>query len=155
MKKIESLSFAELVINPEDERIQNLFKEVIAKPNQDFEILYKDKLIARITYVENSVNIEQFSDHNHAFYRPFKRNYTSTWAAQKDIEQWLYSRCFPPRRFNYRQLVHDLHIKQPYGHEFLEYLVILRLTHGILLEDYFWIRFKGEELTYDEVKLRD
>lgn len=98
MKKIGSLSYVDLPFNPEDERIQNLFKEVIANPNQDFEILYKDKLLARITYGENSLNIEKFSDH--AFYHPFKRNHSSDWAAQKDIEQRLYSDVSLLRRFN-------------------------------------------------------
>ena len=31
----------------------------------------------------------------------------------------------------------------------------VRVSHGVTYEDYFWIRFDDEEITWDDVKIRD
>lgn len=32
---------------------------------------------------------------------------------------------------------------------------IVKKTHGVMFEDFIWVRFEGEKLTWDDVKIRD
>lgn len=67
-----------------------------------------------------------------------------------DFEEFLESRCFPKERRNCKQLLDDVGL--------INYspLLIVQKTHGVQLEDYSWIKFKGEELDYEkDIKLRD
>jgi len=66
-----------------------------------------------------------------------------------DISRFFESRCFPRERRNCRQLLDDL------GLDAYVPLDIVRKTHGRQLEDYCWIRFDGETLCYEDVKLRN
>ena len=68
----------------------------------------------------------------------------------EDVYQFLESRCMPKGRKDQMQ----------------EYLVglgleeynpwkIVKKTHGVMWEDFLWLRFPEEELTWEDVKIRD
>lgn len=77
---------------------------------------------------------------------PFGINVTPTYAAFLDF---LESRCPPRDRTNIKHLLDNWGL--------IEYdpLAITRITHGLMFADYLWIRFDNEEITYDQIKVRD
>lgn len=60
----------------------------------------------------------------------------------------LEGRCFPRNRANADDLLRRLELKHYHP------LDIVRKTHGLMRNDYVWLRFEGEQLTYDDVKIR-
>lgn len=111
----------------------------------EFEILIKDRVITKVEISDNrkNINVEQFSDN--WLEKPFK----STPVKIKHIVEWLETRCFPESRFGKERILEGMGLSD------YNPLDIVKLTHGIQHEDYLWIRFKGEVLTYDDVKIRD
>ena len=68
---------------------------------------------------------------------------------EKDFNDFLEYRCFPKERANCKDILKGL------GLEKVGYnpLSIVRITHGVMVHDRYWIRFKGEEnLVYEEVR---
>lgn len=61
------------------------------------------------------------------------------------IEDWLKSRCIPRQRRNVKIFLGDSDIK---GYNFIEEV---KKTHGNL-RDGIWLKFKGESLSYNEIK---
>ena len=85
-------------------------------------------------------------------------NYTDYWVKRPfgvvenpsidEFEEMLESRCFPKERANCDQLLKDL------GLRFYDPLAIVRKTKGIMSDDYMWLRFDGEEVEYNDIRLR-
>lgn len=63
------------------------------------------------------------------------------------IDTFFRERCFPETRFNKKELLESA------GLQFFDAEAIVRQTHGVLIEDNFWVRFEGETLTWNDVKL--
>lgn len=111
----------------------------------NFEVFDKDTLLAKVSvdFDSQQVSLQQFS--NNPVDRPFL--YDS--ATVEDVLNFLEFRCFPRTRFNCQELLSDL------GLTHYNPLEIVRRTHGLQLEDFVWVKFEGEDLTYDTIKLRD
>lgn len=106
----------------------------------------KTGLLADITIDYTNEKIEVSVYTNDPIYMPFgiKRN-----PDFHDYKMFLESRCFPKERYNKKQLLLDLDV--PYYEPFY----IIQKTHGLMHEDYCWIRFKGEDVNYEDIKIRD
>lgn len=113
----------------------------------EFEVLWKNKLCAkvRVDYKSQKVDCKQFTDDFLA--RPFNKKDEDV--TIDDVLDFFEFRCFPRERANRDQLLKDLGLDSYFPRE------IVRKTHGIILEDFMWIRFKGETITYDDIKVRD
>lgn len=111
-----------------------------------FQYLERDQVTAEVEvdYAAKTVMVKSLTTNIYAL--PFGVRQNPTMA---DLNRFFESRCFPKERRNCRQLLEDL------GLEDYIPLEIVRKTHGRQLEDYCWIRFDGEELSYEDVKLRD
>ncbi len=66
--------------------------------------------------------------------------------SEDDVNDLLESRCFEEGRADCDKLLRDLDI------EFYNPLLIVRKTHGVMIHDDFWIRFAGENITYEEAR---
>ena len=111
----------------------------------DFEIFYKEAVIARVVVDRERqiVDVKQFTDH------PVHKQFKQENITMQDIAKWLRNRCFPETRFNKEQLLQDLGLKT------YSPLAIVKKTHGLQFEDYYWVRFQGEGVCYDDIKIRD
>lgn len=65
------------------------------------------------------------------------------------LNHFFESRCFPRTRANAKEILKQL------GLSYYTPLGIVRKTYGLQLDDFYWIRFKGEEVQWDSIKLRD
>lgn len=79
---------------------------------------------------------------------PLKTPFAGGKIDRKRIDAFLRSRCPNPARADLRELL------EHYGLDVLDPDVWCRKTHGVTYDDFFWIRFPDEKLTWDDVRVR-
>lgn len=67
----------------------------------------------------------------------------------EQIYEFLESRCMPKGRKQLDEYLRYLGLEEYNPWE------IVKITHGVMWEDFLWLKFPDEEVTWDEVKLRD
>lgn len=67
----------------------------------------------------------------------------------EQIYHFLETRCMPKGRTQLAEYLESLNLKEYNPWE------IVKITHGVMWEDFLWLKFPGEQITWDEVKLRD
>lgn len=113
---------------------------------EEFYVMWRDELSAKVIVDSKRqvVDVKQYTDDILA--RPFlKRDEDVT---VDDVMNFLEDRCFPRERVNARQLLNDLGLKS------YNPLRIVKKTHGLMVDDFLWIKFRGEKVTYDNIKIR-
>lgn len=107
-----------------------------------FDYMQKDTVLAKITVNEdNTISLVNYTDD--IVDRPFGVNLNPT---MEDVNDLFKERVFPKERYNVKQILKD----KPYGYNPFS---IICDTHGILVDDFYWIRFNDEKnLTWDKVK---
>lgn len=114
------------------------------KNTLEFQVLVRDEVVAEVVVREDrTVDVKQYTNN------PIEKPFPMSDPTIKDVSEFLRSRCFPEERANKKELLGAL------GLEHYIPLNIVRETHGVMFEDYLWIRFRGETLQYDDVKIRD
>ena len=107
-----------------------------------FEYYEKDKLCTKVSvnYSNNTVNVVNFTDDiiSQAF---GKRAVTV-----EDIDDFFRNRVFPESRVDVDVLLDLL------GLDHFDAEAIARKTHGMLWEDFFWVKFDNENLSYEDIK---
>lgn len=109
------------------------------------EYLNRDELLCIITIDESSGIIEVKNLIEEQWKLPFPKNKTVT---MKDLYDFLEDRVFEKPRPDRYLILDELEL------EHFEPLLIAKKTHGALWDDYNWLRFDGEELTFKDVQLR-
>lgn len=106
-----------------------------------FDYMQKDRVLATVTCIDDKITLVNYTDD--IIDRPFGTNLNPTY---EDIENLYIERVFPKERFNAKQILKGkLYGYDPYA--------IIRDTHGILVDDYYWLRFDDEkDLTWNDVK---
>jgi hypothetical protein len=111
--------------------------------------MWKDELVAEVSIEESHSGIKKL--------RYIKR-YTDDVGKQpfggvrQDIErvyQFLENRWFERSRPDISELLFHL------GFEEYNPWEIVKKTHGVMFEDFIWVRFEGEKITWKDVKIRD
>lgn len=107
-----------------------------------FEYMKKDIVLAKvIIYDDNNVEVINYTDD--IIDRPFG---TCTSPTRKDVDELYEERCFPRSRVNAKMVLSG----KLYGYEPYK---IVRDTHGILIDDNYWLRFDDEkDLCWNDVK---
>ena len=112
--------------------------------DMEFTIMFKDEEVERIkaNFSEGIVEYENIISEYP--YRQFSE--------APDIVKlydWLKDRCYPRNRDNIKDLLRNI------GLTHYDPKKIVRVTNGVKWEDFRRIKFKGGELTWDDVKVRD
>lgn len=105
-----------------------------------FDYLVKDKLLAKVKVYSDKVTVDNFTDD--IIDAPFGGR---TEVSLSDLQDFYEYRCFPESRGNAKQLLKG----KLYGYN---RLAIIYDTHGIMSDDYYWIRFENQDLKWDDVK---
>lgn len=108
----------------------------------EFDYMEADRVLCHVIYTwDNKVYFENFSDS--LCDKPFGLRDS---VSKEDLMKFLEYRCVPRDRDNIDEILKcfDIPFYDPYK--------IVRKTHGIMINDANWIRFKGETLTYKEVR---
>ncbi|MFC9709398.1 hypothetical protein ACFTRD_14725 [Paenibacillus sp. NPDC056933] len=119
--------------------------KVIAPP-LEFEVLEHDRVIAKVKLDYRNQTVEVWQDHNVLpVFLPFPNKSKVTVG---DVLDYFESRCFPRTRHHADKILQSLGLNDYVASE------IVKQTHGVLYDDYVWIRFSNEELTCADVHPR-
>ncbi|MFC3750286.1 hypothetical protein [Paenibacillus sp. GCM10012306] len=121
------------------------FKSYISPP-LEFEVLEHDRVIAKVKLDYMNQNVDVWQDEEVLpVFLPFP-------GKQKvlvgDVLDYFESRCLPRTRHHIEKVLHALDLQDYVPTD------IVKQTHGVLYDDYVWIRFSGEELTCADVHPR-
>lgn len=111
--------------------------------NLEFDYMWKEKPVAHIiVYADGTITCDRYTTDPMDNPLPFGLNAES-------LHHLLESRCFPRTRANAKDLLKALGLKHytPLG--------IVKKTRGLQNDDFYWLRFKGDNAKWDDIKLRD
>ena len=135
------------------------------------EYFIKDRHIADIFVEDGKVLFNNYTDN--VMEKPFGNMTTVT---LRELKRLLDYRCVPRGRFNLNDILRDETAdvqgdtvdviksadivlfeedggsSEPIKRDDYDYLNLVRITHGVMSDDFFWLRFKGEDITWDDVK---
>lgn len=107
-----------------------------------FQVLWRDKVTADVEIVDNKAHIKKYDTN------PIRRLFPYEETDAYHVVSILEGRCWPRNRVNIDELL------KACGLETYDVMGIIRATHGRMYNDQVWIRFEGEDLTYEDMDLR-
>ncbi|MHA7582277.1 hypothetical protein ACX12E_18095 [Paenibacillus vandeheii] len=115
-------------------------------PSLEFEVLEHDQVIAKVKMDYRNQTVDVWQDKNVSpVFLPFPNKKT---VRVGDVLNYFESRCFPRTRHHADKILQSLGLQDYIASD------IVKQTHGVLYDDYVWIRFSNEELTCADVHPR-
>lgn len=111
----------------------------------EFDYMHRNTVCSTVKLYENlEVEVVDFTDY--ILYKAFGN--WSDKVSLNDIHDFFDSRVFPETRVNAKQLLNDVGLTSYNSRTLVE------ITHGIMDDDFFWIRFPEERdtLTWEKVR---
>lgn len=108
----------------------------------EFDVLWRDILAHTIRIEGSEVTITHHTKDKAAIQFWFDE------VTLEEVLTFLRDRCFPETRDGKERILEAL------GLESYNIWDILEIKHGVMYDDFVWIRFKGEELCWDDVRIR-
>lgn len=105
----------------------------------EFYLYNKNELLSHVIVKNNHVTAENFT--NSRIFTPFLVDNITV----DTVMHFFNNRCFEPSRPDKKELLNRLDL------DTYNSIEIVRKTHGVMAEDYCWVRFAGEDITYDEL----
>lgn len=106
-----------------------------------FQIMWKNEVIADIETYPNTeeVKIKRSSSY------PFFLNNTVN---RRRIYEFIKSRCVEENRADIKEILNAMNLDEynPWK--------MIRITHGVDWDDFYWIRFEGEKIKWEDVRVR-
>lgn len=114
------------------------------------EVVNYDEVAAKldVSWSQKTVEIHQYTKDK--LVKPFPKFGQWAQVSTEKLVDYFESRCFPRTRANAAELLKKMGLKSynPYK--------IVQITHGVIFDDYIWLRFEGEEnLRYEDVGIRE
>ena len=114
------------------------------------EVFSRDTLIAvrDVDYSERKLKVRNFLEPEgfNLYLLPFGKDTDPSW---EDYLDFLRERCFPPNRTGAKRILKYLGLAE------YDPIAIVHKTHGVMNDDYIWLRFDKETLRFEDVKFRD
>lgn len=107
--------------------------------------MYKNEPVAEITTSIDSDKVFVYQIRHELMDKPFGG---LSEVSSAMLEEFLESRCFPRERHSCKQLLKEL------GLDIYDPLSIVLKTHGQQYDDYYWLKFEGAEVDWDDIKMR-
>lgn len=112
-------------------------------PFKHLQLYSKDKLVTDIFCNDGEIKMIKYD--NRIGYQWF---IAEDWKLN-EILDLLADRAIPPRRANIKEILAS------FGMEKYDAIELLKHTHGLSTDDYFWLKFDDEDLEYEDIKIRD
>ena len=118
-------------------------KKVVQNIMIKFNVMFRDEVVAYVEINNNNlIKVETYS--NVVYKQPFiKKPVTLEY-----VKAFLQKRVVSPDKTNIDEILKQLEIPK------YDIIEILKKTHGTNFDDFIWIKFIGEDVSWDEVKLR-
>ncbi len=109
-----------------------------------FSILWKNELLADIETEprKSEVKIKKYD------VRPMIQIFQRGKIDRERIYEFIKSRCMEEGRGDIEEILEEL------GLEEYDPWKMVQITHGVDWDDFYWIRFEGENLTWEDVRVR-
>lgn len=109
----------------------------------DFDVMLFDDLIAKVRFIEGKAHIIKVCQNR------LLQVFAMDNPGINDIYMFLKSRCYEDGRGDLKEILEAANMESNNPWEWC------KLTHGLSYGDYYWIRLKGENLKWEDVKLHD
>lgn len=109
-----------------------------------FDIMWYDQILVSVSVDQLTKKITLSNGLPNHFMYPFKMPHVTL----THVMSFLESRCFPKSRANCDELLTAL------GLQTYDVIAITKKTHGLMMDDFLWLRYSGERVTYDDIKIR-
>lgn len=117
------------------DRIENLSGTICYKDTDVIHFSYDGLFVTQLDVVCENKNLIPFM---------MSREQTAT-----TLTRFLEDRPLPRTRQNIDYCLKLMGLKE------YDKVAIIKATHGLCTDDCYWIRFEGETITYDDIKVRD
>jgi hypothetical protein len=107
-----------------------------------FEILWCDTLIARAEW-DSEYKLYRITSFDRT---PGRNPFLGGDMTSLQMDDFIKERCFEECNGNAKMFLEDMGLSAYNPWE------IVKITHGVMLEDFVWIRFDGEDLKWNDVK---
>lgn len=108
----------------------------------DFDIMLKDDVIAKIRFVDHRLSIQKCANGIFQIFNEKNENIDT-------VYRFLESRCYEDGRADLSEILGKAGLSTNNPWEWC------KITHGVTWEDYYWIRFPGENIKWKDVGLRE
>ncbi|MBO5260145.1 MAG: hypothetical protein J6B26_07170 [Agathobacter sp.] len=108
----------------------------------NFKTYWKDELTAEVKADDCRVYIKRYTTH------PAKQLFWKDEISRFELGQVLELRCWDRNRANLNLYLDELGIKDFNPYE------ICRKTHGVMVQDFIWFQFDGENLSFKDVRFK-
>lgn len=110
--------------------------------NIEFDYMNRNDVLAHVVIKDGKVSVE----HNMSYPKQTLLCEGRTNLTMMDIKKKISKMVFTPERVNKDELLEELGLKEynPFK--------IVEKTHGVMAVKTYWIRFKGETLTYEDAR---
>jgi hypothetical protein len=105
----------------------------------DFDVLMKNTILVHVDIKDNTVNVTYYEKTPLA---PFQMENVNI----KTVNDFFERRCFDINRPDKAFLLECL------GLDYYNPFEIVKKTHGFLQDDFIWVRFEGEDLSWEDVR---
>lgn len=112
-----------------------------------FDVMFFDDVIATVDLKPKDNDKPYVINYIEGFNKQFSPDHEG-FITKDELEKWIKWRVFPETRFNAKELLNLL------GLSSYNRWGIIRKTHGVMADDEFWIRFKGEDLKHRNITVR-
>lgn len=111
------------------------------------QVFIKDKMIAELDFDPKTKIVENYKTYSDDIYfLPFGMHNRVSYMGLIDFLEF---RCFPKTRQNVKKLLDALGIPE------YDPIAITKRTYGRMYSDYMWLKYDYEDITYDDIKIRD
>ena len=116
---------------------------------ETIKIFDRDILVSTLTVDQTAQRVSLINhrpiDGLNWLHMPFGKITDLTWL---DFTEFISTRCFPYERGNRKALL------KIWGLDEYDPMAIVRKTHGVMNDDFLWLLFEGETLTFEDVRMR-
>lgn len=110
------------------------------------QLFEKDTLLAEVEFDPVAEKVSKYITHTDDIWKlPFGACMSPDY---EWVVSFLESRCPSRERLDLKEVLGSL------GLDVFDPLAIVQTTHGVMWNDYFWVKFDDEDLSYDSVKIR-
>lgn len=109
-----------------------------------FTVMHKNTPVAEVTVSDNKKNVRIKKLMPDSLYQPFGGD-------KLDLERvylFLKSRCYEDGRADLKQILAEAGMTENNPWKWV------KITHGVMYDDFFWIRFENETITWEDVRVR-
>jgi hypothetical protein len=109
----------------------------------DFSVMWKDEKTADVHADNSQVTIKRYTLH------PAKQIFCKDKMTRYELGQIMKTRCWDEHRAGLERLLAALGLTEYNPYE------ICRKTHGVMYQDKIWFCYEGEQLSYEDVAIKD